>query len=92
MDAPWSDPVFAAANTIMGLLQPPPHQHQNNQRFDDQSERDLLIRLSVRMEHLQKTVTALVWAVGFMLASIVPFSLIMAAYAAILWTLWRGGP
>ncbi len=91
--AVWNSPFHAAANTVMGLLQPPPpHQYQNNQRFDDQSERDLLIRLSVKMEHLQRTVYALVWAVGLMLAGIVPFSLVMAFYAGILWILWRGGP
>lgn len=85
MEAPWVNPV---TSVIMGLLQPPP----NNHRFDDQSERDLLIRLSVQMGHLERTVSALVWAVGLMLAGIVPFSLIMAFYAAVLWALWRGAP
>lgn len=85
MEAPWVNPV---TSVIMRLLQPPPSNH----RFDDQSERDLLIRLSVKMEHLQRTVYALVWAVGIMLAGIVPFSLVMAFYAGILWILWRGGP
>lgn len=90
--AVWSSPFHAAANTVMGLLQPQLPPHQNNHRFDDQSERDLLIRLSVQMEHLKRTVSALVVAVGLMLAGIVPFSLILAFYAAVLWTLWRGAP
>lgn len=88
--AVWIDPFFAAANTIMGLLQPPPN--QNNHRFDDQSERDLLIRLAVQMEHVKRTITALTWAVGLMLAGIVPFSLILAFYAAVLWALWERLP
>lgn len=83
----WGDPFTAAAKNIaMGLLQPPP----NNHRFDEQSERDLLIRLSVQMEHLKRTVTALVWAVGLMLAGLVPFSLILAFYGTALYLLWRG--
>ena len=90
MTATWGDPFNAAANKFMGLLQPPPL--QNNHRSDDQSERDLLIRLSVQMDHLKRTVQALTWAVGLMLAGIVPFSLIMAFYAAVLWALWRGAP
>ena len=77
----WNDPVASTISTIaqmMGLQQlPPPHPH----RFDDQSERDLLIRLSVQMEHLKRTVTALTWAVGVMLVGLVPLSLIMALYA-----------
>jgi len=90
MAVTWGDPFNAAANKFMGLLQPPPP--NNHHRFDDQSERDLLIRLSVQMEHLKRTVQALTWAVGLMLAGIVPFSLILAFYAAVLWALWRGVP
>ncbi len=89
MTATWGDPFHAAASTVMGLLQPP---NQNNHRFDDQSERDLLIRLAVQMEHIKRTVTALTWAVGIMLAGIVPFSLILAFYAAVLWALWERLP
>lgn len=85
MERPWIDP-FTNIAFAMGLLQPPPN--NNNHRFDDQSERDLLIRLAVQMEHVKRTITALTWAVGLMLAGIVPFSLILAFYAAVLWALW----
>ena len=84
----WGDPFTAAAKIAMGLLQPPPNHH----RFDEQSERDLLIRLSVQVDHLKRTVQTLVWAVGVMLAGIVPVSLILAFYAAALWYLLRGVP
>lgn len=89
MDRPWIDPFTSVAFAVMGLLQPPPN---NNHRFDDQSERDLLIRLAVQMEHVKRTITALTWAVGLMLAGIVPFSLILAFYAAVLWALWERLP
>lgn len=82
--------VAAAIGWKMGLLQPPPQ--QQNRRFDDQSERDLLITLAVQMDNLRRTVTALVWAVGLMMAGIVPFTLILALYGAALWMLWKVGP
>ncbi len=75
----------------MGLLQPP-SPSGNHHRFDDQSERDLLITLAVQMDNLRRTVTALVWAVGLMMAGIVPFTLILAFYGTIIYLLWRGVP
>lgn len=81
--------LAAAIGWKMGLLQPPT---QQNRRFDDQSERDLLITLAVQMDNLRRTVTALVWAVGFMMAGVVPFTLVLALYGAALWMLWRVGP
>lgn len=72
----------------MGLLQPPSNNHH---RFDDQSERDLLITLAVQMDNLRRTVSALAWAVGLMLAGLVPFSLILAFYGTAIYLLWRGG-
>ena len=71
----------------MGLLQPP----SNNHRFEEKSERDLLITLAVQMDNLRRTVTALVWAVGLMVAGIVPFTLILAFYGMAIYLLWRGG-
>lgn len=85
-----ADPFSAAANTFMGLLQTPPH--QNNHRFDEQSERDLLITLSVQMEHIRRTVNWLVIAVGVMLAGIVPLSILMVLETVAIALLWRGVP
>ena len=89
MAVTWSDPFNAAANKFMGLLQPlPPNNHH---RFDDQSERDLLITLAVQMDNLRRTVAALVWAVGLMVVGVVPFTLILAFYGTAIYLLWRGG-
>jgi len=89
MAVTWGDPFNAAANKFMGLLQPPPP--NNHHRFDDQSERDLLITLAVQMDNLRRTVAALVWAVGLMVVGVVPFTLILAFYGTAIYLLWRGG-
>lgn len=85
----WADPFAVATRAVMGmglLNQAQPAD------FRDKTDRDLLIRLSVQMDHLRRAVVGLAWAVGIMLAGIVPLSLILAFYAAALWVLWRGGP
>lgn len=96
MRSAWSLNPFGLATAIaarmgmisMGLLQPPPT--NNNHRFDEQSERDLLITLAVQMDNLRRTVTALVWAVGLVVVGVVPFSLVLAFYGIAIYLLWRG--
>lgn len=92
MDAPWISPVHAAASKLMGLLNamPPPPSRRD---LDEQSERDLLITLSVQVEHLRRTVTALTWAVGMMLAGAFPVAILMVLELVAILFLWlRGVP
>ena len=82
----WADPFNAAAHSLMGLLQPPVPPSRRD--LDEQSERDLLIRLSVQVEHLTRTVTALTWAVGIMLLGAFPVGIVMVLELVAIVLLW----
>lgn len=89
MDAPWPiDPFGSAVNRIMGLLHATPPSRRD---LDDQSERDLLITLSVQVEHLRRTVTALTWAVGVLLAGAFPVAILMVLELVAILFLWLRG-
>lgn len=89
MDAPWVDPFTSATTAIMGLLQPPP----NNRQYEDQSERDLLITLSVQVAEMRRVITALTWAVGLMLIGAFPVGMLMILELVAIVFLWtRGAP
>ena len=83
----WADPFVAAANKIMmGLLQPPTPPSRRD--LDDQSERDLLVTLSVQVAEMRHTITTLTWVVGLMLVGAFPVGIIMALELVAIILLW----
>ena len=82
----WADPFNAAAFRLMGLLQPstPPSRRD----LDDQSERDLLITLSVQVAEMRRTITTLTWAVGIMLVGAFPVGIVMVLELVAIVLLW----
>ena len=85
MEAPWVLPGTAIATALMGLLQPPP---PNNRQYEDQSERDLLITLSVQVAEMRRSISLLTWIVGVMLVGAFPVGVIMAVEMVAIVLLW----
>lgn len=86
MEAPWVLPGTAIATALMGLLQPPPP--PNNRQYEDQSERDLLITLSVQVAEMRRSISLLTWIVGVMLVGAFPVGVIMAVEMVAIVLLW----
>lgn len=87
METLWVDPVTSFAVTIMGLLQPPPP--PSNRQYEDQSERDLLITLSVQVAEMRRSISLLTWIVAVMLVGAFPVGVIMAVEMVAIVLLWR---
>lgn len=69
----------------MGLLQTPTTPKQN---YQDQSERDLLITLSVKIEQLQHTINYLIIAIGVILIGALPLAIVTVLQIAAIVYLW----
>lgn len=85
MEAPWVPPAVTIAARFMGLLQPPP---PNNRQYEDQSERDLLITLSVQVAEMRRSISLLTWIVGAMLVGAFPVGVIMTVELVAIVLLW----
>lgn len=70
---------------LMGLLQTPTTPKQN---YQDQSERDLLITLSVKIEQLQHTINYLIIAIGVILIGALPLAIVTVLQIAAIVYLW----
>jgi hypothetical protein len=75
---------LSVINLVMGLFQPPPPPNLNNS-----TDRDLLIRLGVQMEHLRRGFVTMAWLVGFLLAGLIPITIGFVIYGGILLFLVR---